>query len=190
MSKFMMAATTFACLPVLLGVAAYLFWVTLAICKPRFKATYLRNTVTTFTVIMFLCYPTIVNYTFQMVNCIDIDGKSVLLRDFDMECGSEEHTRALFTLCLPIVVIWVLGFPAFMFYLLYKRRRNLDDPENVIRYGLFYIGLTDDMFYWEIVVVNLRKIAFVSVAAGLEATILFRAMVCFGVLFINTKMTR
>ena len=38
----------------------------------------------------------------------------------------------------------------------------------LIKYGLFYIGLTDKAFYWEIVVVNLRKVIFIALAVSLS----------------------
>lgn len=52
--------------------------------------------------------------------------------------------------------------------ILYKKRFQLDDRQNVIKYGLFYIGLTNEAYYWEVVVNNLRKliVAAISVAFG------------------------
>jgi len=40
----------------------------------------------------------------------------------------------------------------------------LSHPNNLKLYGIFYIGLNDDTFYWEIIVVNIRKIAIIVVA--------------------------
>jgi hypothetical protein len=38
----------------------------------------------------------------------------------------------------------------------------------VIKYGLFYIGLTDESFYWEIGINNLKKIAVVAITVSLN----------------------
>jgi hypothetical protein len=39
---------------------------------------------------------------------------------------------------------------------------NLNDKELLINYGLFYVGLNDDAYFWEVVVSNARKIIFIS----------------------------
>ena len=37
----------------------------------------------------------------------------------------------------------------------------MDNPDFLISYGLFFVGLNDDAFYWEIVIANSRKIVFI-----------------------------
>jgi hypothetical protein len=62
---------------------------------------------------------------------------------------------------IPIIVVWVLLFPTIVFIKLFRRRGELDEKEVYITYGLFFIGLDDHSFYWELIVVNLRKIIFI-----------------------------
>jgi hypothetical protein len=61
-------------------------------------------------------------------------------------------------------VIWVIGFPVLTLWKLYKERKHLDKEDNIIKYGLFYIGLSDENYYWELVVNNLRKIVVIIVS--------------------------
>lgn len=37
-------------------------------------------------------------------------------------------------------------------------------------YGIFYIGLNDDAYYWEIIVVSVRKILLILVATVLSSS--------------------
>jgi hypothetical protein len=66
------------------------------------------------------------------------------------------------TFALGLFVIWVIGFPGYIFYVLYKQRGQLDNEELVITYGLFYVGLRDNAYYWEVIISNVRKVFFVS----------------------------
>ena len=65
---------------------------------------------------------------------------------------------------LPIFVFWIVGFPAFTFLLLKRNKSKLDEKEYLILLGLFYVGLKEDTFYWEVVVNNARKI-FISIVS-------------------------
>lgn len=69
---------------------------------------------------------------------------------------------------MPIIVIWVIGFPLFIFRLLSKNKDNLGDKDLIIKYGLFYIGLTDKGYYWEIIAVNTRKVLFIICAVSVS----------------------
>ncbi len=42
--------------------------------------------------------------------------------------------------------------------------KEFDSKENLKLYGLFYVGLSNETYYWEIIVVNLRKL--IIIAAG------------------------
>jgi hypothetical protein len=59
---------------------------------------------------------------------------------------------------IPILIIWILAFPLLIFIILYRNRKNLDEPDILIKYGIFFIGLKDKYYYWEIIVINIRKI--------------------------------
>ncbi|CDW76025.1 UNKNOWN [Stylonychia lemnae] len=69
---------------------------------------------------------------------------------------------------IPILGIWTIGFPAFVFTRLLKLRGKLNEQINLKLYGLFYVGLNDSTFYWEIILVNLRK--FIIIATGTFVT--------------------
>jgi hypothetical protein len=62
---------------------------------------------------------------------------------------------------IPIVLVWVIGFPLYITLTLWQKRKELDKMENIIKFGLFYIGLNDDSFYWEILISNGRKLFFI-----------------------------
>ena len=61
----------------------------------------------------------------------------------------------------------------------------------LIKYGLFYIGLTDRGYYWEIVVINLRKVIFICIAVSFsKETKMMQALMCFIVLYANLSLLK
>ena len=62
---------------------------------------------------------------------------------------------------LVFILFWVIGFPVYIFYKLFHKRHNLDDQEVILGYGLFFVGLSDKAFFWEVIVTNFRKVIFI-----------------------------
>ena len=111
---------------------------------------------------IYITYPTIANETFSLFNCQTLDdGISYLRRDYTIVCWTAEHIYLSLLIGLPFIFIWVLGFPIIIFIMLYKRRNDLNDNQTIASYGLFFIGLNDNAYFWEVVVSNMRKILFI-----------------------------
>jgi hypothetical protein len=62
---------------------------------------------------------------------------------------------------LPFIIIWVIGFPTFIFYRIFKNKERLNEIKFIKNYGLFYVGLNDSSFFWEVLMYNGRKILFI-----------------------------
>ena len=92
----------------------------------------------------------------------------------------------MYVIGVPCIIVWVFGFPILIFTILRKNKDHLSSPDMLIKYGLYYVGLTDKSYYWEVVVVNFRKVfmitAFVSIS---RSQIQLQAMLCFSVLYIH-----
>ena len=81
-----------------------------------------------------------------------------------IQCWSGEHLYLAVPIAMSFIVLWSIIFPAYIWYQLYRRRQQLNELQNLNIYGLFYVGLNDKSFYWEIVITNLRKIVFITCA--------------------------
>jgi hypothetical protein len=105
-----------------------------------------------------MLYPTITKNCFDVFNCITIDNKQYLKRDLAVECWGSEHIRLSFMIGIPIFLIWILGFPLTILAILKRNTKNFDDPNFIIKYGVFIIGLKTKHFYWEIIIINFRRV--------------------------------
>ena len=81
-----------------------------------------------------------------------------------------DHITLCIAIGLPIFSIWIFGFPTYIFYQLRKHSKDLKDKKVIELYGLFYIGLKDVAYYWDIVVSNLRKASFITIVTFLHQT--------------------
>jgi hypothetical protein len=84
-----------------------------------------------------------------------------LKRDLSIECWTPEHNRMSTLIGLPIIIVWLVIFPVGIFLKLFLNRKNLNDREIYVTYGLFFLGIEDHAFYWEIVISNIKKFVFI-----------------------------
>lgn len=54
-------------------------------------------------------------------------------------------------------MIWGILFPLFIAAKIHENRARLGEYQILKLFGIFYIGLNDDSFFWEIIVMNVRK---------------------------------
>jgi hypothetical protein len=103
--------------------------------------------------------PQIITDSFSLFNCITYeDGFSYLKFDTTVQCWSPNHYLKAITIGGIFILIYAILFPAVIIWRLYKIKNEFNEPKNLKMYGIFYIGLNDNSYYWEIFIVHLRKL--------------------------------
>eukprot|EP00949_MAST-11_sp_MAST-11-sp1_P000896 g896.t1 len=121
-------------------------------------------------VILNLLFPTLVKRGALMFSCRQID----LLRldeALDVKCFESDHVWAFMTTTVPGIIVFVIGFPMGLLYMLIrlKRRGALqhDGPDYdkrwVLRLGFLFAGYEEKFVFWESIV--LARKALLSGAA-------------------------
>ena len=119
----------------------------------------------TFFVIVLLWHPTIINYSFSLFMCTQYeDGYKYLKKDTTIRCWHGKDFVFQVVIGATFIIIWAIFFPLAIFYRINQEKGRLNHPNNLKLYGIFYIGLSDNSFYWEIIVLNIRKIAIIVVS--------------------------
>ncbi|CDW76474.1 UNKNOWN [Stylonychia lemnae] len=159
-------------LPVILSTIAFLIW-TLIYQIKRFNLTkkqfkrYIRTSIILFA---YLCYPTISQNSFSLLSCVPFeDGNSYLRQDMSIQCWTIEHKKMALSIALPYIIIWAIFFPTLIGFQLYKNRHRLSRAQMMTEYGLFYTGLRDENYYWEVTYVNFKKLIFISFSSILSS---------------------
>ncbi len=99
--------------------------------------------------------------------CVSYNDESYLKRDTSVKCYSREHALMILSFAFVFIVMWAIIYPIFVDLRLSKIKENLNYTNNLKLYGVFYIGMNDSSYYWEVRVVNLRKISLILCAAFL-----------------------
>jgi hypothetical protein len=61
---------------------------------------------------------------------------------------------------------WIFGAPLIILFVLYKKRKNLDDPDTLRTFGFWYLGIKRECFYWELVM-ELKKLLMIMISVNI-----------------------
>ena len=98
------------------------------------------------------------------------DGYSYLKKDTSIRCWEGNHTVFALSIGITIIFLSLIVFPIVIRNRLNHIKGKYGDEGNLKFYGIFYIGLIDNAYYWEIIIVTFRKIALVIIASVLPST--------------------
>lgn len=106
-----------------------LFWVLFSFCQKKESGEQrieeLRLKVcSSFLVIIYVLYPSIATQTFSLFDCVEgPHGKSYTKKDLNFQCWDADHMTLGLAIGLPMCLVWIIGFPSFIFF---KLRKQLD----------------------------------------------------------------
>jgi hypothetical protein len=116
-------------------------------------------------VIIILQYPAIITYSFSLFLCVPYaDGFSYLKKDTSFKCWEDYHLSSGLFIAGSCITGWAILFPLIILWNLMEISKKLNEDRNLKLFGIFYIGLTDDYYYWEVLVLNMKKSLFVLCA--------------------------
>lgn len=88
---------------------------------------------------------------------------------------------------IPSLLVYAVIVPGFLFYTLYKRRTNLNNPSLRMNYGTLYNEYRDSVWYWGIVVM-LLKLVLMFIGSTLFDDLKTKALTIFIVIYIYYLM--
>ena len=87
---------------------------------------------------------------------------NLLTSDYDLQCWTSEHMLWINFLSIPGLLVWGLGLPVFMFYILRKNITNLESIDFRKKYSFLYVGYKQERCYWEFFII-VRKLLLICV---------------------------
>ncbi|CAI2379095.1 unnamed protein product [Moneuplotes crassus] len=138
-------------LPLTIFLVVTFIWIVILILNRRWVTDLKRNLVISFISILFILHPKLTESSINAFRCISFEEESYAARiDTDLVCYSFDHLKWCILISLPILIIWVIGFPTFALVMLYKAKKAKN--ERILGYFLIlYQGLKDNIFYWEFI---------------------------------------
>lgn len=120
---------------------------------------------TTAFVIIILWLPSVITSSFSVFMCSEYEGKSYLKKDTSIQCWTPDHFFMAFSIGFTFIFIYAILFPIVVDIILSRSQKKFKETRHLKLYGIFYIGLNDDSYYWEIRIVSFRKISLILGAA-------------------------
>ena len=109
-----------------------------------------RSMVVSMICIIFLFHPTLTVKSLSMFLWTEVDDNdSRMTHHLEYPCYSTDHIKWIVIIALPIILIWVIGFPALGLTILVKNRHNLSDPRMQSYFLILFQGFRQETFYWE-----------------------------------------
>jgi hypothetical protein len=171
-------------LPLIVGVIMYVFWYVhtslseKTILKPSAKATMSKKNdllptrndkwVSSMVGILYVLYPMLCYQATKMLDCTGAAGDAVtplwLTVDLDEPCFQGRHLHMMIGICVPQILLFVIGLPAGLFVTLLRAVKT-KPPTNtdMWRWGLFIREYSVDRWFWELVP-TVRKLTFATLA--------------------------
>ena len=159
--------------------------------KEVLLSIYKNELVTTMIILFFLVHPNIVKLMFSVFSCREIEGKDYwLIENLDTQCWDEKHTFYAFAVALPCIIVWGLGTPTFIMFVMYRNRRDLTKISFKVKYGFIFNGYRAPCFFWEFFIMY-RKIAVICLAVFFSTiSVPVQALTCLFILLISFDLQK
>lgn len=167
-SYYYARVTFMAILPIIICGFSIIYLVSLWLYR-KFRNKKLNLTIykpVTFIIPFLLVYPYVITYTLSPIACdslennkptefdekIDYSKYRLLMEDPDIFCTWDEHYKKIIWATGFSLIVWGFGVPLYIFYKLYKQRKNLFKYEVKYTFGFLISGYLHERFYWEFII--------------------------------------
>ena len=97
-----------------------------------------------------------------MLACERVGELFWLAEDLQEPCMTGRHLALVILICVPQIMLYVIGLPLGALLVLRRNKNNLYDESVQFRFGLLYAGYRHEIYWWELSIV-VRKVALVIV---------------------------
>ena len=155
--------------PIIFILLSIIFWIIYFKIRGRevFKNKNFSNQViATVVIICFNLQPNVITGCFQLFQCLNLYRKDTpvnfLILDYDLQCWTHEHMFWVSFLGVPVLIVWGLGLPIFVYYVLRKNIAHLESIDFRKKYAFLYVGYRPEKCYWELFII-LRKLLLICI---------------------------
>jgi len=103
-----------------------------------------------FLFVTFLIYPTVSSVVIRLYVCKKIEGIDYLLGDLSIECSGSKY-ESYKQLGIFMILLYPVGIPILLFYMLFKYRNKLHEEAIKAEMGFLYDGYDHKLWFFELV---------------------------------------
>ncbi|EAS01856.2 transmembrane protein, putative (macronuclear) [Tetrahymena thermophila SB210] len=115
------------------------------------KKNIIVNYIKTASIFFYLYFfPMVVTLLSRSMNCINIGNEKYLDLDFNVRCfDSKKHQPYVLFFSIPLLIIWAIFIPLFLFLKVRKGKRQKWSIFQEIKYSFIFAGYKEKFYYWE-----------------------------------------
>jgi len=99
---------------------------------------------------MFLIYPTVSSVVLRLYVCKNIEGVNYIVSDLRTTCDSQTY-ESYKTYGVFMIIVYPIGIPVFLLYMLFKYRHKLEDEGVLAQLGFLYDGYDHKLWFFELI---------------------------------------
>lgn len=157
-------------LPLLINLILLIFWLGV---KLKRRISVRNDLITSLVISNFILQPSVIDIMTRLLSCQEIDkGKYYISSQLNFECYTDEYyeyvkNKRFFYkkilvffnkvefLSLPFLLIWCLVAPGLILSYMIIRKSSLNDRSMAAKFGFFYFGYKEKLFFWLIILINI-----------------------------------
>lgn len=165
-------------MPIFLFIGSWLYyWVLL--CYKNMHNVKLYRTVILI-VPFLLVYPSVITYSLAPLACLSLSkGRpeffqehvdtyhDYLIENRDIRCDYDHYVKVAASVLVGVIV-WGISGPGYIFYQIYKSRKNLFEHDIKFKYGFLFNGYLRNRYYWEFIIF-IKKLLIVFLTVFMES---------------------
>ena len=170
--------------PLFCASATIIIWIIIRFFR---KTTYIKEKIIGSIVVqIFFFQPSIVQYTFSMFNCSELDPDEMFLSDnLSIPCWKNEHLIYTLAVALPSLLVWCILIPFGLLIFLRRQRAVLGETSQMLKYGFLYKEFRNDKFYWEFFTMLRKLLMICSVVFLKDASMVVQGLVTFIIILVG-----
>jgi hypothetical protein len=129
--------------------------------------------VTSVVVVLFFILPTITKQAFGMISCVKLGINPTdyyILDAMNELCWDSQHILYVCLVCLPMIILYVVGIPVVSFRILWQNRLALQTAQLKQYFFFLYTGYENEYWFWEYTIIA-RKIVLVGISVFFQTNV-------------------
>lgn len=142
------------------------------------KQNYKDRYITCELVFINMLQPVLLSTLTNILICKNIDGKSYISNDYGYECDSKENLNFVYIFVIPSLMIWVVSYPLYNFYRLWRNKKKLNTTEVRRKLGFLYNNFKVKFYYGELIEIY-KKYVLIFIINFLQTKIEVKCLLIF-----------
>ena len=126
-----------------------------------------QKVVASLVLVIFVLHTSLTKAMFSIFTCRELlPTEYWLVANLSIRCWDRDHIKAILTLAIPGIIVWIVGLPTVCMLVLIGGKKKLGNIAMKVRFSFLFKGYRPEWYFWEFVILY-RKIIVVCTSVFL-----------------------